>query len=167
VQEQYPLPQKRDLIATEVKRILDIGFVQKLTIQVGEPILVERLVRKDAVDPTIEQLEVQDLYAAARNAPMESFLAVGDPMRTLFHALAELEKAGLAPKAFLYSSHYTLRMWLELPGSFNIHHLFTIDTKVAEDLPDDILLLVGCDANDRDAIVKSLTVTMDMPKEKK
>lgn len=166
VREEAPLPAKRDLIITEIDRILGLGLVQKLVVEVGQPIHFERLVKSDGIDPDLTVVETGDLFAAMRNSDIVDFVQefqVTDNYGMLFQAFRQLEEAGAAPKALLLNQYGLFRQWLRLPATFNLSVVFGVKTYLHEDIPDDVLVLVGCDKNDQEQVTTSIRIPMDIP----
>lgn len=166
VKEQYDLPSSHPLIAAEVERILGLGLIQKLVLEVGEPIRVFRFVKRDPNEPPLEEIELKDLYNAARNTNMENFHFSGDPMRTIFEALAFMRRGEAIPKAFLCNNYNAVRRWLELPYNFYVQHIFEVALFEEAEIPEDSLLLIGRDPADEEVVTISYRIAMDPPKKK-
>jgi hypothetical protein len=175
VKESTPLPPKRELIIEEMNRILGMGLVQKLTVEVGQPIVYERLVKMDEADPNMEVVEKQDLYGAVRNAEIVDFREADDfrgrgPFGVVFFALQDLLSRGAVPTAFLSSNLPLVWAWMGLPLDTHFSHLFAVPVFSYPDkqlLPDDALLLIGGDVLDPDTVKVTLRIAIDLPRKKR
>lgn len=169
VREQAPLPSTRDQVLSEVSRILGLGLVQKLIIEVGAPIVFERLLKDDAeLSPELEVVEAQDLYAAARNAEMLDFKAtVTNPFEIIFLAFRAIEAKKLRPKAFLGSNWITVRKWFRLGDYDDVSSIYGVPAHNYEEIPDDVLLLLAGDGVEADEVQLSLRISMDLPGERR
>lgn len=167
VREQRPLPDRRELILAEVGRILGLGLVQKLTVEVGQPIFFERFVHVDGeISADMEEVESLDLYGAARNAEIIDFPSdFPTPFETLFRAFHELSDRKLVPKAFLGSNWSVVRRWLKLKEHDDVGSIFGIPTYsyTVEQVPGDILMLVASDFSDADEVKLTIRIPIDFP----
>jgi hypothetical protein len=174
VRETSPLPPKRDLVIEEINRILGLGLVQKLTVEVGTPIIYERLVKPDD-SPSLDVIEQLDFYGAIRNNEIFDFREADEfrgrgPFGILFFAIQDLVAREATPKAFVSSNWALIWAWMGLPLETHYSHLFGIPTVTHGDkqqLPDDVLLLVGADPYDIDSVKVSLRISIDLPRKKR
>lgn len=174
VRESTPLPPKRDLVITEITRILGLGLVQKLVVEVGAPIVYERLVERDD-SPSLNVVEQQDLYGAVRNNPIFDFREADEfrgrgPFGIIFFAIEDLVAREAVPKAFISSNPSLLWAWLGLPLETTFSHLFGIPLFSYPDkqqLPEDVLVLAGADPYDADTVKLSLKLSIDLPRKKR
>lgn len=161
VRETVDLPPRRDLVLKELERILNLGLVQKLTVQVGQPIRYSRLVPRDIEIPDVpEEIESGDLYGEARNRPIQDVKAKErNPFAILFRAFAMLTKEGLRPKAFVTGSLENLTRWIDPDGEADLSVLFGVELHMNTEVPDDVLLLLG---NEAEGAETSLSIRIPM-----
>jgi hypothetical protein len=173
VKDQSPLPAKRDLVLAELNRILGLGLVQKLVVEVGQPITYERLIKKGETSPDLIAIETEDIYGAARNATMMDFVTEEDRYRgkgaysQLFHAFQQLEQKGALPLGIIFRSYGDVRRWLGLSEIFDLTTIFGVTTFQHADIPEDVFLLVGSDRGEPDVVKLSIRIPMDLPKKGK
>lgn len=163
LREQAELPAGRELILAELNRILGIGYVQKLVVEVGKPIVYERLVKSGEPTPDLEKLEADDLYGAIRNNEIIDFShGVGNSLKALFLAFRFLTGRRLAAKALVASDWAAVRRWLGLSENEDIIDVFGVKTTTHEAIPDDVIVLVACDPAEPDVVVLSLRIPLDV-----
>jgi hypothetical protein len=175
VRETSPLPAKRDLIVAEVNRILTLGLVQKLVVEVEQPIVYERLVKPEDAGPEMETVQQMDLYGAIRNNELVEFREADEfrgrgPFGIMFFAFQELAKRGAVPLAFVSSNWSLVRAWLGLSSTYAITTIYGVNAITYGDvqqLPEDCLLLVGGDAVDSDVVKVTFKISIDLPRKKR
>jgi len=166
VRDSKPLPKSRGDILTEVSHIFSLGGVQRVIIEVGKPLLFDRLVAKAEVpdDEVTEEIpaDAVDLYGAMRNNELLDFSVKGsNGHETLFKAWRLLASRKLSAKGFLVSDVALLRSWLDLGESDPIDDLFGVPVFRHEEIPPDILTLVAVDAADIEDVKLSLRIPLD------
>jgi hypothetical protein len=161
-----PMPEGREVLLKEFARIISMGLVQKVVVEVGQPIVYERLSKSDgAVSDDLERIETGDLYGAIRNAELLDFKRKGSSgfLETVFYAFRflQMHSDDLVPKAFMCGSWLTLRMMLGLAPDDDISELFGVRVYWHEEVPDDVLLLVASTSTEPDVVSMSLRIPMD------
>lgn len=163
-QEESPLPSTRKDIVTRFEAILNQGGVQKVVIEIGKPIKVSRYVKDEG--PDIQTLREGELFAEARNAPMEEFVTgVEIPFHEyLFKAFHIVMQKRLKPRAFLMSNEKALRVNLGVDSIWDLSHIYGVDVVKAPEVPPDVLLLAA--TADGEAITLSIRLLMQLPEKK-
>lgn len=166
VRETFPLPKGRKEVLAAVERILNLGGVQKITVELGSPIKVTRAVEPGSEAP--EELQDDDLMAAVRNTQMEEFVFAEPllPTNYLFRAFHLLSQRRLQSMAMVVNSTATLKKWLGVEKAFDLVELFGVPVRTHKEMPDDGLLMVAAHPDDMDTVAFSLKLAMDI-KEKK
>lgn len=161
-QETYPLPKTRKEVLAAFERILNLGGVQKVVVELGSPIKVTRTVAAGSEVP--EELQDDDLVAAARNAPMEEFIfsETLHPTNYLFRAFHFLSQRKLRARSMVANSYGSLREWLGVDKSFDISEVFGIEAKTHKEIPDGTLLIVATPIDDPDVVTFSLRLEMNL-----
>lgn len=164
VQETFPLPKSRKEIVTAFERILNLGGVHRVIVELGSPIKVVRLAT--AGEDVPEELQDDDLVSAARNAPMEEFVFSESllPTNYLLRAFSFLSHRHLKAKAAIVNSYAPLSEWLGVDKTFDVSTLFGVDVKTHKEIPDGVLLMVATSADDPEVVTFSLK--LEMSKEK-
>jgi hypothetical protein len=173
VSENFDTPGDRKGILSAIERILNLGGVQKLILELGKPIRVTRLVRKDEMPEAPQELVDDDIYAAARNAEMENLVPKALPGKdrigayeTLFCAFDTLARRRLKPKALLVHKYSELQAWLTVDAQHDVSEIFGIDVRPHKEIPDNVALLVATRWDDTDTVVFSLRLEIDSIKRK-
>ena len=167
VRATRPLPKSRPEIVAEVGRILEMGMVQKVVVEVGKPIFFERMARNfdDAELEVPEPLEAGDIYGAMRNNELLDFPAAGLPSApshgSLFRAFRLLASRKLVAKAFIVSNFVLLGNWLGLGELDAVDELYGVPVYRHEEVPPDVLILVAVDSADLEEVKLSLRIPMD------
>lgn len=161
--EESPLPSTRKEIVSRFEAILNQGGVQKVVIEIGKPIKVARYVKEGA---DIQSLREEELFAEARNAPMEEFVSdAGLPFHEyLFKAFHIVMQKRLKPRAFLVSNEKVLRTNLGVDSLWDLSHVYGIDVVKAPEVPPDVLLLTA--TADGEAIALSIRLLMQVSEKK-
>lgn len=149
--ERHSLPP-RTQIGKIVQEIIDEGGIQKILLQVGQPILVERLVAQGSVEAAINeeleavpQIEREDIYYAVRNSDMEELRDSEKfpALESLFRAFVLISHRRLRPMAFLVHSTDVIRAWMKLDQLFGLEELFGVPLIVAPAVPEGTVLLAS------------------------
>lgn len=160
VQESFPLPTSRKEIIVAFERILNLGGVQKVVVELSTPIKVTRLMvaPPDAGDVP-EELQDDDIVSAARNVEMEEFFfsEVLSPYEYLFRAFQQLSARKLKARTVVVNSVPALQKWLK---STVVSEVFGVEVRAHKEIPDGILLLVAAPADDLETIAFSLKLEM-------
>lgn len=172
VTETYPNPGERKAVVATVDRILNLGGVMRLVLEYGKPLTVHRMVRKGEMPEAPQELLDDDIYAAARNAEMESFVPKTltgkrealSAFEVLFQAFDVLSKRRLKPKIMLVHQLSELRAWLRVDAYQDVSEVYGVSVRPQKDIPDDCVLLVATTWDDYDTVVFSLRLEMETPK---
>ena len=166
VVERHDLPQGRDNIIAKIRAILGSGGVQKVTVEIGKPLKVERLVKAEETG-LVEELIDDDLMNAARNGQMIDMPQPKgvSPHEYLFITFLVLEKKDLKAKAFLVHTKTELKKWFKLNADYN--ELFGVEVHTHPDIPEGTALLICSNPDLPVEIITSYRLTLDTPKEKK
>lgn len=168
IQENFPLPTSRKEIVTAFERILNLGRVQRVLVQLDSPIRVTRFVEDKKVDTEgPEELPEDDVIEAAMNSKMEILPFENVPPTVyLFRAFAVLSHKKLKARTMVVNNFASLLMWLGLSADADVSSIFGIETMTSKTMPDDALLLVATPADDPDLVVFSLRLEMSAEKTK-
>ena len=168
VRDSKPLPKTRTDILTEVSHIFALGGVQRVIIEVGKPLLFDRLVPKtEEVDNEVTEeipADAVDLYGAMRNNELLNFELKFGAMsghEALFKAWRLLSARKLAAKGFLISNLAALREWLDLGEQDSVEDIYGVPVFKHEEIPADVIILVAVDATDLESVKLSLRITLD------
>jgi len=168
--EMVPLPKDRKEVVKSIGDLLDAGKVQKLVVQVGEPIRVERLVPRDPNDDSPVELAEDDYVSAARNGLLEE-LEIGDDvyaLEALFQAFSVLSGHGARAVTIIFHSQVEMASWLGFDGpARNVREIFGATIRFSPEIPDDTALLAGnADQDDPFIIVThSVKIPINIQKE--
>lgn len=148
---EVPLPAGRKDIVSAFEGILNKGGVQKITVEVGRPIQVSRLVNKDSADIPIEA-PPDDFWNQVRNGRLEEMkLKSFDSYELLFHACAWMTSRKLKPRILFCHDNKQLRQWLKVDdGLFPVDYVFGIETARQPDVPEDAVILAGTGFDETD-----------------
>jgi hypothetical protein len=170
IREDFPLPPGgRPALLAAIERVISGGGVQKLTIELGQPIKVLRRVRADSPGEELpEELYEDDMMAAVMNAELDDIPIVQgvQPLEYLREAFTHFQQDKCVPKAVLVNRHQLLKAWLEVRSPGPITWLFGVEVFTHKQVPDDVLILVGAKADEPDVIAHSYRLEMNIPKEK-
>jgi hypothetical protein len=164
LQETYPLPKTRKEVVTAFERILNLGGVHRVVVELGAPIKVVRVAEAGAEVP--EELQDDDLVAAARNSPMEEFVFSESilPTNYLFRAFHLLTQRRLKATAMVVNNYVSMRDWLGVDKAFDVSEVFGVPVKTHKEIPDGVLLVVAAPIDDD---VISFSLRLEMSQEKK
>lgn len=162
VRETHPLPSSRKDIIMRLGEILGLGKVQKIVLQVGTPIHVDRFVEEDTVGPQPIVEPINDLWLEARNSPMLDFASpVGESsLSSIYRAWQTLIENGCQISAIFTGPNLDFSEWIGI--RLNDNEFFGVKIENHKEMPDDSLLLIG--TNDLKTI--SIRVPVDIPKKK-
>jgi hypothetical protein len=164
VRESAPLPPTRDLVLLEVQRVLNLGLVQVLRVEVGEPITWLRLVKDtdETLDPMVSEILDQDIYPKVRNADVEDFPFHGPFLETLCVAFQSAVERSLRVTTILAHSNKILAALLPSFGPAESAELFGVPVVYHLEVPDDIVLVV-LSAGDPTEVALALRIPIDLP----
>src|SRR5512146_1009928 len=156
-----PFPGGRTEVIRTISEILGQGGVQKITVEVGQPVVYEKLVKDDGTLEDVQAVDAEDLFGAVRNSEIVDFQFRGESSyETLFNAFAHVSQRKLAPKAFLIHRWTQLRNWLGADVEEKPIELFGLEGHVHEEVPEDVLLLVAASKVEPDVVELSLRIPM-------
>lgn len=168
VKETYPLPGSVGDVVSKFAEILNLGFVQKVLVQIGQPIIVERYSKaaKGVELPSPEELPEpeEDFLADARNGKMVVLGLVSEPYSALHLAFLMMSRNVAKPVVIYVHTMDSLCKWMNCNETefsvFNKNELFGVEIRESPAMPEDSLLLVGKSEMD----TFSVKVLMDLPK---
>lgn len=164
VRETYELPKQRKDIVSKFEQVLNQGGVQKIVVQLGKPILVDRLAKAVEDSNVPFELSEDDLWLAARNAPIGVPTFNENPTEYLFSVFDMLAEKGAQPRAFYVDKVKTLQIWLKRnPLSDTV---CCVEVRETGEMPQDAGLLIGVDPNEPDQVMYSVRFEISMPKKK-
>lgn len=165
VQETYPLPKTRKEVVIAFERILNLGGVHRIIVELGAPIKVIRLAEASPDVP--DELQDDDLVSAARNAPMEElvFSDTVSPTAYLFRAFHVLSQRRLRARAIIVNDLAALRGWLGVMDKmFDVTEVFGVGVSAHKEIPDGVLLLVAGPVDEPDLVSFSLRLELEIGK---
>lgn len=176
---EFPLPSTRPLILEAISKLLELGFVQKVILEVGHPIRIWRLVSKDDLGNVKEDESPQiapegDLFLSARNAKIidlaftpgtPAALAACSPFSALFWSFHILNEKELHPEAIIVHQKSLLASWLNLDSTKDFKTVFGAKVIEHQEMPEGSVLLVGVNPSDKDTAVLSLRLELDIKSE--
>lgn len=141
--ESRELPPSRKELLNEVEAILGLGKVQKISIEIGRPIVFSRLVEKSMEDPSEEVSE--DPFEVMANNEIEEYSPDHDydVGELLLRAFAIITQKGMQPESFFVSNLSTLRKSLGVERDWHVDRLFGLPVLRSDHVPDGVLLLTG------------------------
>lgn len=167
IRQVFDLPQDRDSILKRIQSILELGGVQKVVVEIGHPIKVERLIRPGDESPQ-ELPEDSDFERARNSEVIEHLMEEGqNPFSYLFSAFQIVSGRKSRPKTLLVSDAKLLKKWLNVPSMVVLSEVYGVTIKVESQVPEDVLLLLAEDSEDDGAGLFSIRLVMDFQKEKK
>lgn len=163
-QETFPLPKTRKEVVTAFERILNLGGVHKVVVELGSPIKVVRM--GNAGEDVPDELQDEDLVSAARNAPMEEFVFSENllPTNYLFRAFHLLSQRRLKARAMVVNSFPQFREWLGVDKAFDLSEVFGVVATTHKEIPDGVLLLVAGPVDEEDLVSFSLRLELNVGK---
>ncbi len=143
VKEAIPLPSSRKEIVAAVGNILDMGKVQRVVIEVGQPIHFSRYVEKALEDPS--EVEPEDPFEAMANNEIEEFSPEKkySIYELLFRAFAILKQKGASPEVVFISKIAALRKSLGVDAEWDLGTLFGTTVVVSAQVPEGVIVLTG------------------------
>jgi hypothetical protein len=169
IREDFPIPPGgRPALLAAIERVIAGGGVQKLVVELGQPIRVLRRVRADLPGEELpEELYEDDLMGAVMNAELEDvpLPSKTDPYQYLYRAFMLLPLNKCVPKAILVNRLQLLTAWLGVPYSGPMM-LYGVEVHTHKQVPDDVLILVGAKADEPEVVAHSFRLEMNIPKEK-
>lgn len=157
VREVVELPKSRKALVSTFEAILESGKVQKVIVEVGKPIIVEKYVEGGASGPPVEEVDPNDYFMAARNAEIIEIAESARPLDMMLLAFEELYSRGLRPKVFLARSVPGVIEWLDL-GRTKLQSLLGVELVVLKDIPPDVVLLLASLESDPDVVTLSIRI---------
>lgn len=164
VKEIHDLPNNRKGIVARFSQILESGGVQKVVVEMGQPIRVERLVlASDA--PEEDVVPEDDILAIIRNHEViEISTKPGAPFKDLFQVFALLTRRHLRASLVLVHHLDELDAWLELPKLTHLEELYGVEVRQSAGVEPETLLVVAADLNDEAEVVLTFKLAMELPK---
>ena len=163
IQEVFELPDTRSGVVSKFERILESGGVQKITIELGHPIKVERLVKASDA-PEVEELQDDDWLNAVRNGELQELDPAGkDPFVYLFQAFHLLSQKRLKARIILIHSAKELKEWMGLDSFLDVRELFGVEVREHPDVPDQTAILISSNPDESDVPTFSLRLVFDKP----
>lgn len=159
IHETYPLPRNRKDLIIAVEKILELGKVQKLVVEVGQPIKYSRISSENSGVP--EEAREKDLFSNIRQAEMIDLSGEKDVpfLSMLFKAFSALSARRLKPALLAVSNTKALRTSLGVDVLFDLSSVFGVPVSVLGDIPGDVILLCGTREDD-DQISLSLRLLL-------
>ncbi len=162
--EEHPLPGSRKEIVARIETLLGAGGVQKLVIELGRPMHLYRLVKKEDFSKPPEDLPADDLWLRVRNGRVVEVNPpdARDAYQSLFFAFDALRSMKLKPEKLFVQTLPQLRKWMKLASSFGLSEVYGVAIEEQPNIPDDCVILVGVsydEANTQDTT--GLRVPMD------
>lgn len=168
--EVHPLPNSRKEIVARIETLLSAGGVQRLTIEVGQPIKLYRLVPKDETLVSPPEAAADDLWSRLHNGSIEEETTAvlapdyGNGYAAIFFAFQRAEARGMKPVALFVPSLPVLRLWLRLDQGSDIRRVFGMDVHPQADLPRDAVVLAAVSYDELSTEVYGVRVAVDLPK---
>ncbi len=167
VQETFDLPDNRQGIVARFENILTLGGVQKVVVELGHPIKVDRLIKAGEDVGEAKELPDDDLMNAVRNGELVDFpQTIPNQFAYLFQAFHMLGQKRLKPRTFIIHSTDELKKWLQLDAYIDVRELFGVEVIAHPEVPDYTALLVASNQDESDAGTYALRLTLELPKEK-
>lgn len=167
IQEVFELPDTRSGVVSKFERILDSGGVQKVIIELGHPIKVERLVKASDA-PEVEELQDDDWLNSVRNGELQELDPSGsEPFLYLFQAFHLLSQKRLKARIFLIHSTKELKEWLGLDSFLDVRELYGVEVKEHPDVPDNTAILISANQDESDVPTFSLRLVFEKSKGEK
>jgi hypothetical protein len=168
--EEHPLPGTRKEIVARIETLLSLGGVQKLVVELGRPIRLDRMVDRNNLANPPADAPPDDLLNQIRNGDLTEMVTEKSwtPYQVLFHAFSKVSARRMKPAAIYCRDFGAMRKWLGLPPAFDLSQVCGVDGILSKDMPDDafILAAVSYDETNVDSVL-GIRVPMDFPKEKK
>lgn len=167
VHDVYDMPDSRQGVVTKFERILATGGVQKVVIEFGHPIKVERLVKAGEDIGEATELVDDDLMGEIRNGDLSEFpQSTPNQYAYLFQAFHLLSQKRLVPRVFVVHSTEELKKWLQLDALVDVREIYGVEVITHPEVPDFTALLVSSNPGEPDAATFTLRLTLETQKEK-
>ena len=137
--EEFQLPVERTELVGKINEILTGGRVQRLVVQVGEPLRAERLVPRDPNDDVPLEIPEDDYFIAARNGVIADLGSEEPLLVSLSNAFHDLAALKASPKTLMVHSEVIAKKWL---GVFE-REIFAVPVRHSAHIPEDVALLCG------------------------
>lgn len=162
VQQTFPLPNTRNEIVSKISNILESGGVQKVTVELGQPIKVEKLIpaATAGVDAPME-LRDDDWMSAIRNGEMEDAPESADLGKYVFQSFFLLSQRGAKPRILMLHRKSELRTWFKLDPMLDIQTFFGVEVQESQHVPENTAVLVGVDPDDDLVPVAAVRLVFD------
>lgn len=144
VREKIELPKTRKEIMAAIENTLNLGGVQKIIVELGKPIHIERMMRSEEAPADLPD---DDLFVAARNAPMQT-VPFSSPLQAFALAFRMLRQESLEPMVlYVFSLQlFFARLNIDMPGrSTEGIEIFGVEVREHPEVPQDAALLLGVD----------------------
>jgi hypothetical protein len=148
VSEKFPMPATVDEVAEAVRKILSLGGVEHLSLNLGEEIYVER--RKDVRDttlpddPAFAEFTLEDMITRVElgeYAPQNDSLS---PQAQLFEMMVLVGTGGFVVTHVLCYDKRNLRRWLGMEGVLpDDYRLLNANVVESRMLPPEIVMVFG------------------------
>lgn len=162
---EMPLPGTRKEVVESFSDILNLGGVQKVVVELGKPIAVDRIVdaKTDVFLPPAPEDVPDDFWGLVRNGRIEQMqhFVNKDGYVHLFEAFALITARKLRPRILFVHDHAQLRQWLELSETFPVDYVFGVETAKQPDIPDDAVILAAVGTDEAPAL--GIRIPVDMP----
>jgi hypothetical protein len=168
--ETHPLPNNRKEIVARIETLLSAGGVQRLIIEVGQPIKLYRLVPKDETLVSPPETAADDLWGRLHNGPIEEETTAvlapdyGNGYAALYFAFQRAEQRGMRPVVLFVASFQAVRQWLRMEKTSDVRRIFGMDIQPQADLPNDAAVLAAVSYDELNTDVYGVRVAMDLPK---
>lgn len=151
VNETRDLPGSRKEIVSAISDILGLGLVQKLVIEINQPISFTRYVKRKKDDEGPPEVPPETPFEAALNGIIEEFAPEKDYglPELLFKAFAILSNKGMKPENFFVAKLPALRSSLGVDEAWNLSTLFGVSVLRDDQVPDGVLVLSGTDGTSK------------------
>jgi hypothetical protein len=160
--EEHALPKSRRDIVQLFETLLNKGGAQKITVELGKPVVVYRFVDGEEKEPELLELPEDDLYLASRNYDVIDFKTTeSGSYELLFRAFIHLSMSKFKARAFFFNDKKVLQNWLDVAELVYLDELFGVPVKYTKDLPQGSGLLVAGSADEE--VVCSLRLDLNLP----
>ena len=169
IRHTVPLPGDRAGIIAKFAELINLGLVQKILVQVGDDIIIERFVDSEAViDGTLPILtELEDLMAEIRNGEMIELEELDRPtegLNQLFHAFKHFDADGFKPTAIIIPRYDIFAKWVDINDEdYGVDTVLGYPVYESKELTDDTVLVTGTSPTG----TFTVRLTMEFKKEKK
>lgn len=148
IQQTFPLPNSRTEIVSKISNILETGGVQKVVVELGQPIKVDRLVPAAANIEEPVELRDDDWMSAIRNGELVDAPESSDVGKYVFQSFFLLSQKSAKARILMVHRKSELRSWLKLDPMLDIHSFFGVEVQESQHVPENTAVLVGVDPDD-------------------